>query len=300
MPQAFHIGVLLYGDYPDLAEQCLRSIWETANWDVIADIRIGLNAIGHATRLRLCDIALAERFERPVFIYQETEGQNVGKYPLMRRMLYGQVEQPLLTAPYWMWFDDDSYIATERFCQNMELVPETLRQEGRAWWSRVAEIMKNTDLLGSPYSLKCPFKPWQRVAISRMPWYANKSVTERHKPTFVTGGWWVARIEKLQRWNYPFPEIHHNGGDSILGELARQQNWTTTKFNEGIAINAGKTGRESGAKRRGITTPWPWEVVSLDGAPLPHHNFNHSCLSLKDFCLATTLKLGQAFTKKAG
>jgi hypothetical protein len=51
---------------------------------------------------------------------------------------------------------------------------------------------------------------------------------------FATGGWWVANMDFLRRWDYPFKALHHNGGDSILGEVLRQQGLTPKHWAEGL------------------------------------------------------------------
>jgi hypothetical protein len=70
---------------------------------------------------------------------------------------------------------------------------------------------------------------------------------------FATGGFWVIKTELLYRYNYPWPELDHNGGDSLLGELCLQQDLRLQQFKEGVKINASRDGKESAAKRRGTS-----------------------------------------------
>jgi hypothetical protein len=110
------------------------------------------------------------------------------------------------------------------------------------------------------------------------PWYTGKAVPA--KPSFVTGGWWLAKTEFLSLWDYPFPELYHNGGDTILGEVCRQQGLALGKFKKGVLINnhidsAPKKRLFARANRRGIGVErkdqyWPWqEGAPPTRAPLP-------------------------------
>lgn len=235
----FNIGVLFYGDYPALAERCLKPLTESINRGrtYVADVRIGLNACSPAT------LAVLKTFKDscqvPVITYRPEQNKNVGKYPLMRRMLYDPVmPQP---ADYWMWFDDDSYVT----------------RTDAGWWERVRGHVLGAHLIGHMWKIK--LKPGQASGIMRQPWYNEKKLAEQATVQFVTGGWWAARTHILTDWDYPFRELHHNNGDVLLGELCRQQGYAMTNFVENVAINANEKGKNGEAVRRGITTRWPWE-----------------------------------------
>jgi hypothetical protein len=235
----FTVCVLCYGDHPDLAGRCLGSVARSADWSLVADVRVGLNEISRTTRLAVR--AFARGCPRPVVAYEEEAGRNVYKYPLMRRMLYDPARPP---AGRVMWFDDDSFVKDE---------------SGPAWWRETAEAARQPGMLGSVYVLNSPFTPAQRSAIARQPWYAGRPVDPPHVPSFVTGGWWVADPAFLAAWDWPFPELAHNGGDAILGEVCRQQGVPLRRHNKGVAINYDKArGGESGAVRRGAKTSGPW------------------------------------------
>lgn len=244
----FSGNVLLYGDHPHLAARCLSSIVTTADWPYIDELRIGLNAVSLATRT----IALTVAKALPVtcHIYEESQARNVWKYPMMRRMFHDP-ERPL-SSTHIMWFDDDSYVLPDVF-----------------WWRDTAAVARNAALVGSAYRLVGGYRPNQLAGIKAQPWYAGKE-PESH-PYFVTGGWWILRSAVVQHNDYPFKELKHNGGDSILGELCRQCGYAIRHYNRGVAINADDAGRESKAKRRGDTTKWPWEEYPIED--LSHHDF---------------------------
>jgi hypothetical protein len=75
------------------------------------------------------------------------------------------------------------------------------------------------------------------------------------KNPFITGGWWTIRTDIIRKWHWPTLDIKHNGGDMMLGELCRQQNYKMKNFDHGVGINA-KMGSEraSSAPRRGRST----------------------------------------------
>lgn len=247
------VGILVYGDHADLAKRCLGSIKVTIDPSVVSEIRIGLNACCPETR------DAAEAFANTIgvrtLLYEPSDRANRLKYPMMRKMWHDP-ERPV-TAPYVMWFDDDSYVAATR-----------------EWWSRAAAASLSFRLLGAKYNMRSPYPGPLVRAIEAQPWYTGQSVRPPYRPEFCTGGWWVAPYAVLKKWNYPFPELQHNGGDTILGELFRQQGLDLGHFNHGVKINADALGRESKAKTRGQTTSRLW----FDYAPgklydLTHHDF---------------------------
>ena len=110
----------------------------------------------------------------------------------------------------------------------------------------------------------------QRAIISKQPWYTGKPWPEGYCVRFATGGWWAARLDMLIKHNYPFPDMYHNGGDAILGELAYLQGYRLFQHNKFVGINADEAQRESQAKRRGLYTKPLWQ----DGVTAPRSPFN--------------------------
>lgn len=250
----FSVCVLTYGDYPGLARRCLGSIIESSPWRYVADLRIGANNISDSTSAVLVKMldSLAGRVSIPVYSYAAgLGGERVGKYPLMRRMLY---DAGLPLSDYVVWFDDDSFIDPSL---------------GEAWWRDLASFVdaNDADMVGSLYRLTGGYRPSQADGIRNSRWYAGKEIGN---PLFATGGWWAARSSVLAAWDYPFPEIDHNGGDSILGQLIHQRGYKLCAYKRGVYINwDGSRGGESRARRRGFTTSWPYEA----GHVPPSHDF---------------------------
>lgn len=197
----FSINVLLYGDYPALARRVLCSLLLTPR-SFVTDIRIGLNAVSAQTRELAFGFCQQSFVQSPCYIYEPLDGQNVGKYPLMRRMFYDE-RRPL--ASKIMWFDDDSYLA------NADM----------SWWNEAAAESDKYVVMGARHFIRPRGNQWEGVRAQ--PWYSGLPLTPTGMFSFITGGWWTAQTEFLHAWDYPFLDLHHNGGDSILGELARQR-----------------------------------------------------------------------------
>jgi hypothetical protein len=256
----FTVCVLFYGDYPALAQRCLGSVLATARASHVAEIRIGFNEVSKQTRRSVHE--MLAKTEVPVRIYDS--GKNVMKYPLMRRMFYDD-EHPIESS-YLMWFDDDSCLTTADV----------------GWWAGVAKRLKIADMLGHVWVKRMEGN--QREGIKAQPWYNGKLMPRHHRMKFATGGWWAARKEIILDWNYPWPALHHNGGDSTLGEMIRQQGYKLVSFKDGLWINADDKGTQSGAKRRGVQTKSVWHAFHPD-YPIPdlsHHDFDIEIYDLKD------------------
>lgn len=251
--------VLLFGDHPELAHRCLGSIWERLDEGrtQLRDIRLGLNEIGDSTQ-RIVDWFTTEqqRYYGEVPLLQYACPRNACKYPLMRRMLLDDARQP---GEFVMWFDDDSYLTGDS-----------------GWWQHLLQAAEAADMLGKLYWQLLQQKQWGWIA--RQPWYnpAAGRATYRHKPAFhfATGGWWLVRSEILRRWDWPTVELKHTGGDSMLGELLRQQGYRLQNYEHGVRINADARGRHSKARPRGASRNR--ELLGADGQrrkDLSHQQF---------------------------
>lgn len=225
----FTICVLLYGNYPTLAERCLRSITETVAAEDL-ELRVGLNQV----------VPLVADWVKswlpPECIWESKENRH--KYPMMREMIHGV--RPIET-PYTMWFDDDSYLDGFQLTAGHDQVH---------WLHTVEQCMEDADMIGSIYSMH--WSGNQRDFVKAQPWYAGKDPADQPKIRFATGGWWTMRTPLLYRYDYPWPTLDHRGGDIMLGEMCRQQSLRLRHFNTGLHINADKDGKESKSQRRGF------------------------------------------------
>lgn len=227
MTNDFTICVLLYGDYLNLAERCLRSIAETIRTQDL-NLRVGLNECGQRTK------QWVKSWVPPECIWESDT--NIHKYPMMRQMFHGA--NPI-TTPYTMWFDDDSYLDSFKLHQI---------GSGDYWLNRVERAMISSDMIGAIYT-----KSWE----GNQPWWVQDQAWFKQKPVggrkgrFATGGWWTIRTEILYGWDYPWAALDHRGGDVMLGELCYQQGFRLNQFRDGVKINADGNGLECKSLRRG-------------------------------------------------
>ena len=272
MSKPFTVFALTYGDHTELARRCFSSIRRCLDPARVHSIRIGMNAVNPAT------VAMAHEVFAgcpvPVVVYDP--GFNALKYPLMRKMFYCD-EYPVST-PYVMWFDDDS-------CLTKEATPH--------WWKTVELQMYNSDITGHIYTM--PFQGQQKKNIEKQPWYNgvpwSKDRKKRDAMRFATGGWWTVRSEILWKWGYPWPALHHNGGDSTLGEMISQQHYRLTHFDRQLWINSDSTGKPSSAGRRGEDQKPVWYRSPPEGGyDTSQHDFDVTPYRIDDVKKPVPLK----------
>lgn len=221
----FLVCALFYGDYPALAQRCARSLRALRDTGEVA-LRIGLNEVSDASRA-LIDAELPG-------VDCIAANPQIYKYPMMRRLVHGYSGD----ATHLMWFDDDS-------C----LVPGT---DARRWLAGVARVAQMTEgTLGAAYlrEQSAAEQAWVRA----QPWYTGRALPQATR--FTTGGWFVVPLALLRRFDWPPPDLRHNGGDVALGALCHQQRLEVLACHGGIAINADTSLAESSAPRRGFSEP---------------------------------------------
>lgn len=212
----FTVGVLLFGNYPQLARRCLDSILRLNRSRF--SLRIGLNQVGQDTQDYVNQLIADGLLLETDSVYASQA--NIKKYPMMRRMVHDPV-QPIST-PYFMWFDDDSYVLS------------TTESETESWFDQVATAMQSADMIGEIWTQ--PPQPGQRDWVRSQSWYTGKPFLPSF--SFCTGGWWTTHTELLRQYDWPIPELLHRGGDVMLGELLRQQGKVVKKFAHRLVINA--------------------------------------------------------------
>lgn len=229
------VCVLLYGgdEHAWLHQRCLASLRMLPRDR--CHFRLGLNAVtAESTQ------ALVSKFQKWAGVDCELfQGENIGKYPRMREMLKAPH-----TARHIMWFDDDSYLRWDFF--------EKERLDVKDWFDGLtARLDMRPGILGSVYykHMSHTYWAWAR----REKWFSQASDNEHPRVRFVTGGWWMASRDVLSQLNYPPEDLHHNGGDTLLGHMLASQGFAIHRYNDGVAINADRDGNESRSERRGIT-----------------------------------------------
>ena len=204
----FSVCAILYGDYPNLAKDLLSSFRYTAH---IQDIRLGLNAVSKETKEYVEGWATKQMRSCPVYIYEEEQGTNLGKYPLMRQMFKDRQ-----LAAKTMWFDDDSFLDATY----------------TDWWDKALAMSQQYTQVGALHKMVQHGR--QHEVVIKQPWFTGKPFNARSLYVFATGGWWIADTAFLAKWDYPFADLYHNGGDSILGEVVRQQGGSLGEYHKGV------------------------------------------------------------------
>lgn len=269
--------MIFYGDHRELALRCLKSFFHALDQggsSRVTSLRIGLNPDprGFCWAEKLIQESAAEWSEDwslPVLIYRAHT--NVYKYPLMRRMFHSAVVEPVCPLrSHVMWLDDDTFFRTEKISES--------------WWQKLDALRDTKDLLGEyrPWWMPMQGRQWQWIQTQS--WFNPEVGTPPLKTVkgqkipgfqFVQGGFWVAKSAVLRRYRWPLPEIKHNGGDSLFGELCRHQRLAVANFCEGMAVNADAAGANSRSARRGHRDKCHIGADYVPGVPLPvsHQEF---------------------------
>lgn len=226
----FTVCALLYGgtEYHHLHRRCLQSF---QNLPSHCELRVALNSVTCVETRELLG-QLADKLRGRLSLI---DGENMPKYRRMRQLLEIQPVGRIV-----MWFDDDSYLDAR------------VAQDPTEWLSRISTELVSCDMLGSIYRLRA-WKPGQEQWIRAQPWFRGLPIPDQ--PSFITGGWWAARASLLVETGWPWPELSHNGGDVMLGVCMQQSGVKQRHFRESVRINADGDGRESAAKRRGLSEP---------------------------------------------
>lgn len=256
------ICVLTYGA-ADPARRCLSSLLQALHQpyprDLVREVRVGVNkgtgGLVGAVRgfAHLCPV--------PVCVYREQFDNNVGKYPMMRRMFWGPPEE--LKTSHVLWMDDDTVLGID---------PKS------SWLDRLAAEVVRAEVVGPIYRTsindKKPYWPRsdaQAEEIRKQPWYKGKAFLER--TPFAQGGFWAAQVKFLKKWDFPHKAFRHNAnGDVFLGEIVRQQGLRLNDFSHGVFENSDARATKSAAPTRGDRTPPPWVDGPDDGAA--YHDFD--------------------------
>lgn len=227
------IGVLTYGDFPDLARRTVDSIrahCPRSDYRLV----VGGNAVGRKTRSYLRKLEAGRAIDRLIL-----SPSNLNKCPMMRKMF-----RDLETEFVW-WFDDDSVVTSP------DALPERLRlareaPERQVLWGRVfyfgdeSEFSGGTDVRGfvrrSPWfrGLEPPSRPPGGPGVPG----AGQGGTGLGRWVFVTGGCWFMRTRALRILDWPDPCLVKRNDDVFLGEAVRQQGWELRDIGPcGVEIN---------------------------------------------------------------
>lgn len=224
------IAAIVYGDTPHLPQRLLQSLQKTP-WDDVSCVCLGLNEVSDRSKEVIKDCC--KSFPVDVWIYEPEK--NVGKYPLLRRIIQENDDETCVA-----YFDDDVYV-----------------MDNDRWTWVVKKIVELPDrvLTAIGHWYEIDFQGEQREGFKAQPWYTKRPwyFSERYQRDriyFPTGSFWAIKMSFLRKWDFPFPQLFHNGGDTALGQLLWQQD--APFFNEARAVS------RNPPTRRGINTPRLW------------------------------------------
>ncbi len=246
------VCLLTYGDYLVYFRRCLESVLTTTPAGAI-ELRLGFNdapaSLAYARqRLRLDDAAerrlLAGDVEQLSFVTPQGMTVRLWNAPVnlykepMARLMYHDVP---LDSEYAVWLDDDSFV-----------------EEG--WWQALVPLMeRRVDYIGQPWWVD--YLPGQTDMIQAQPWYRGVPFdmgAGRIGIWFMTGGFMAVRAERLRNVNFPDTDatwqgdrLQQYGGDTLLGEIARQQEWTRAEHEAHVKVNVDLHGNHPAPRRGG-------------------------------------------------
>lgn len=224
---------LLYGNYTTLAQRCLDS------WRHLPDKRVQKVAICNEVCPDTANYVASLHEAGKIHAIRDSF-ENRPKYQYMR-MVFNSIPT-MGSATKIMWFDDDSYLrpaAAEGF---LELLDKLLAPP-------------DVGMVGSSYTIPMAGNQWGWVR--EQPW-CDRNLPRPAQINFLTGGWWCAKRAFFTEIDYPWAELQHNGGDTMLGvccQHKRIKQISLPKHQPYVAINADDQGCESKAPRRGRSEP---------------------------------------------
>jgi tetratricopeptide (TPR) repeat protein len=251
-PPRATVCILTYGDYLPYFRRCLGSVLRHTPLGRV-ELRLGFNAAPDSLAYaRRCLPAAGETDDRALpggvrltsytsrgrtVVRLWDSPENLYKEPMARLMLH---DVPLATE-YAVWFDDDSFV-----------------EEG--WWQALCPLLdRQVDYVGQQWWVD--YLPGQEEMIRSQPWYRGVPFDSRDgRPGvwFMTGGFLAVRGERLRQANFPDTArawkgdtLRQYGGDTLLGEIARQLGWTRAAHDAHIKVNVDLEGRHPAPRRGG-------------------------------------------------
>jgi hypothetical protein len=163
--------------------------------------------------------------------------RNLFKEPMARLMFH---DLPL-TTEYAIWLDDDTFVEP-------------------GWWPELCAVMdRQIDYIGQPWWVY--YLPGQAEMIQAQPWYRDVPFeVQQGRPgvQYMTGGFIAIRARRLKEANFPDTAMQWKGdvlkqygGDTLLGEIARQLGWTRVFHDRHVKVNVDLQGRHPAPRRGG-------------------------------------------------
>jgi Flp pilus assembly protein TadD len=252
-PPRATVCILTFGDYLPYFRRCLDSVLRHTPAGRI-ELRLGFNAapasVAYARQRLPVETGEAESAELPGGVRRTSfvscgglivrlwdSPVNRYKEPMARLLFH---DTPL-TTDYAVWFDDDSFV-----------------EEG--WWEALCPLLDyHVDYIGQSWWVD--YMAGQEEMIRAQPWHRGVPFERRAgRPGvwFMTGGFLAIRAERLRQADFPDTDLTWNGetlqqfgGDTLLGEIARQLGWTRAVHDAHIKVNVDLEGKHPAPRRGG-------------------------------------------------
>ena len=240
----FTVFVLCYGDYPDLARRCVRSVLATLPAHRL-DLRLIANAPSAETTAFLSSVPATRLY---------LHAENRFKYPAMREA-FRDPSLPIRT-PYTVWFDDDSHVRDPLWAVRLAEAIAQAHPSGAGLYG--IRFCHDPAACAAHKGLGGSGPDWFRAAR----WWRGREFGTKfdQNPSpgggvihFVSGGFWCAKTEALIAGDVPDERLHNNGGDITIGEQVRQAGYQVVAFNKDKVFVT-----SSDAGRRGVEHVFPW------------------------------------------
>jgi tetratricopeptide (TPR) repeat protein len=245
--------LLTYGDHLPYFRRCLDSVLRYTPLEQV-ELRLGFNAapasFDHArerlspkegttdsawlpgnvwrTSYRTQGGTVVRLWNSPVNLYKEP----------MARLMYHDIP---LTTEYAIWLDDDSFVEDHWWQALCPLLDQHIDYIGQSWW--------------------VDYQPGQDEMVRAQPWCRGMPFESRDGRVgvwFMTGGFVVVRAERLREANFPDTDspwkgdkLKQYGGDTLLGEIARQLGWTQAIHDAHVKVNVDLHGNHPAPRRGG-------------------------------------------------
>lgn len=224
------IMVLMFGHYVDLHKRVITSIVKNTKPEMY-QLRIGLNAVCKETMTWLRDYFPKNKIKAD--LYYTKDNDNIKKYPMWRKMFYDP-DNPVKTK-WLIWLDDDSYVTEPDWLDRLSLTIAEDEPKGYVCYGRkyYLDVQGNQEHLvkSSQWYKGKELETYSKVN------KVTKEISRRKKFTFANGGFLAIRCDVLRQLNWPDPKLLHCGGDSLLGEALRQNDYNIKNYTYGFAGN---------------------------------------------------------------
>jgi len=134
-----------------------------------------------------------------------------------------------------LWMDDDSFL-----------------QPQDNWFSKTADWLGGREFgcAGTLYKFSPTLQ--QRKFIRKQQW-CSPDVEFVENRVFVQGGFQLLRMQAVTSIGWPWYNLRHCGGDSLLGEALAHAKLPVLAYTDGYTTNADLSGESNSSKRRGYS-----------------------------------------------